>query len=173
MANVVMVIAPRVFRDEEYAEPKRVLESRGATVVTASVAPGECIGKLGMRATAEISVADAALRDWDATIFVGGAGASVFFDDPAAHALARRAAQADSSVLAAICIAPSTLAHAGLLSGVKATAFPSQMDDLIMHGAVWTGDSVTRDGQLVTGNGPEAAVEFAEEIGDMLGLDAD
>ena len=173
MANVVMVIAPKVFRDEEYAEPKRILESRGATVVTASVAPGECIGKLGMRAHADISVTDAALRDWDATIFVGGAGASVFFDDPAAHVLACRTADADGSILAAICIAPSTLARAGLLEGVHATAFPSQKEDLIEHGALWTGETVTVDGLLVTGNGPEAAVEFGEKIGDMLGLDAD
>lgn len=169
MPNVVMVIAPNVFRDEEYAEPKRVLESRGATIVTASVAPGECIGKLGLRAEASISVAEASNREWDATVFVGGAGASVFFDDPSAHVLARHAAES-GSVLAAICVAPSTLAHAGLLDGVKATAFPSQRDDLIAHGAVWTGDSVTVDGRLVTGNGPEAAVEFAEKIGDLLGL---
>ena len=57
MTTALMVIAPTVFRDEEYAEPKRVLEAHGVDVTTASVAPGECIGKLGMRATATISVA--------------------------------------------------------------------------------------------------------------------
>ena len=170
--DIVMVIAPKVFRDEEYSEPKRVFESRGATVVTASVTPGECIGKLGMRALAEISVADAASRDWDAVVFVGGAGASVYFDDPAGHELARRAA-AGTGVLAAICIAPSTLARAGLLSGVRATAFASQKDDLVAHGATWTGESVTTDGHIVTGNGPEAATEFGEAIGDLLGLPRD
>jgi protease I len=172
MPDVVMVIAPGVFRDEEYAEPKRVLESRGATVVTASVAPGECIGKLGLRVQATISVVDAAEREWDAVIFVGGAGAAVYFDDEAAHALARRAA-AGSGVLSAICIAPSTLARAGLLSGVRATAFPSQQDDLVAHGAEWTGEAVTVDGRIVTGNGPEAASEFGQTIGNLLGLPRD
>lgn len=169
MADVVMVIAPRVFRDEEYAVPKQILEERGACVVTASVSPGECIGKLGLRAEAEISVADAAKRAWDAVIFVGGAGASVYFDDEAAHELARRAAR-DGAVLSAICIAPSTLAHAGLLDGVRATAFPSQEDDLRDHGALWTGEEVTADELIVTGNGPEAAAEFGEKVGDLLGL---
>jgi len=169
MPDVVMVIAPAVFRDEEYAEPKRVLESRGATVVTASVAPGECIGKLGLRAYASISVAQAAKRDWDAVVFVGGAGAAVFFDDEAAHELARRAA-GGPGILSAICIAPSTLAHAGLLAGVRATAFASQEADLVAHGAAWTGDAVTTDGRIVTANGPEAATEFGEALGDMLGL---
>lgn len=172
MPDVVMVIAPKMFRDEEYAEPKRVLEARGATVVTASVAPGECIGKLGMRVLAEISVAEAASRDWDAVVFIGGAGAAVYFDDSVAHELARQAA-AGTGVLAAICIAPSTLAHAGLLSGVRATAFASQESDLVTRGATWTGESVTTDGRIVTGNGPEAATEFGEAIGDLLGLPRD
>ena len=169
MVDVVMVIAQRVFRDEEYAEPKRVLESRGAHVVTASVAPGECIGKLGLRVTADISVADATKKHWDAVVFVGGAGASVFFDDGAAHELAQNAWGTDA-VVSAICVAPSTLAHAGLLDGVSATAFPSQEADLRAHGALWTGARVTVDGRVITGNGPEAATEFGEAVADALGL---
>ena len=169
MVEVVMVIAPEIFRDEEYAEPKNVLESRGAHVVTASLTPGECIGKLGMRAVAELSVAQAARAEWDAVVFVGGAGAAVFFDDENAHDLAR-AALRGGHVLSAICIAPSTLAHAGLLEGVSATAFPSQEQDLRSHGARWTGDAVACDGSIVTANGPEAATEFGETIAEMLGL---
>ncbi|NTU70886.1 MAG: DJ-1/PfpI family protein [Coriobacteriia bacterium] len=170
MPRVLMVIAPEIFRDEEYAHPKEVLESRGAQVTTASVAPGECIGKLGMHAQAQISVRDAASESWDAVVFVGGAGASVFFDDPDAHALARSAGEGDG-VLAAICVAPSTLARAGLLGGVMATAFPSQRDDLVAHGALWSDGPVTVAGRIVTANGPEAAVEFGTAIGDLIGLE--
>jgi protease I len=164
-----MVIAPKVFRDEEYAKPKAILERRGAKVATASVTPGECIGKLGMKAQAELSVTDAAEREWDAAIFVGGGGAEVFFDDPAAHDLARSALEGNK-ILAAICIAPSVLAHAGLLEGVHATAFSSQEGDLRGHGALWTGAPVTIDGRIITANGPEAADEFGQAIGDALGL---
>lgn len=169
MVDVVMVIAQSVFRDEEYAEPKRVLESRGAHVVTASVAPGECIGKLGMRATADVSVAEATKKEWNGVVFVGGAGAAVFFDDGAAHQLAQDAWGKDA-IVSAICVAPSTLARAGLLDGVSATAFPSQEADLRAHGALWTGAKVTVDGRIVTGNGPEAATEFGEAVADALGL---
>ena len=169
MTRALMVIAPTVFRDEEYAVPKGVLEAHGVAVTTGSVEPGECIGKLGMHATATTSVRDAIEQSWDAVVFVGGAGAQVFFDDPDAHALAR--AQHESGrVLAAICIAPSTLARAGLLTGVRATAFPSQEQDLIAHGAEWTGDPVTVDGQIVTGNGPEAAEQFGQAIVRLLGV---
>lgn len=167
MSRVLMIIAPETFRDEEYADPKRVLESRGHEVVTASTRPGPCTGKLGLVAVADMALQDAIDQPWDAVVFVGGGGATVFFDDPVAHRLATQALSR-GAVLAAICIAPSTLAHAGLLTGVRATAFSSQREDLITHGAVWTGDDVTVDGRIVTGNGPSAAVEFGTAVADLL-----
>ncbi len=169
MPHVLMVIAPQIFRDEEYAHPVEVLERRGARVTTASLLPGTCVGKLGMTVEATLGIGDADPVDYDAVVFVGGGGASVFFDDPAAHALAR-AAQGAGSVVAAICIAPSTLAHADLLRGVRSTAFASQEDDLVAHGAVWTGAPVEIDGRIITANGPEAAYGFGEAIADAIGL---
>jgi protease I len=164
-----MVIAPEVFRDEEYAHPKEVLESRGVTVVTASTRPGPCRGKLGMTATADIALADADASDYDAILFVGGGGAEVFFDDVTAHRLARSAHEL-GRVVAAICIAPSTLARAGVLRGVRATAFPTQRDDLVAHGAIWTGRAVEVDGTIVTANGPDAAREFGTAVAELLGV---
>ena len=169
MPRVLMVIAPEVFRDEEYAQPKGVLEARGALVETASTRAGTCHGKLGMIAEATLAIAEADPADYDAVVFVGGGGAEVFFDDPVAHRLARGALAAHR-VVAAICIAPSTLARAGLLAGVRATAFPSQRDDLLAHGAIWTGTPVEVHGSIITANGPEAARDFGLAIGDALGL---
>lgn len=167
MARVVMVIAPEVFRDEEYADPKAVLEASGHEVVTASTRPGTCTGKLGMSATAHVSVTDAAEEAWDAVVFVGGGGSAVFFDDADAHRLARETF-ARGALVGAICIAPSTLAHAGLLEGVRATAFASQEADLVAHGAIWTGEPVTVDGRIVTANGPEAATAFGQALAERL-----
>jgi protease I len=169
MARVLMVIAPAVFRDEEYEHPKEVLEARGATVVTVSRSAGTCTGKLGATAEATLALADATAADYDAVIFVGGGGAETYFDDPVAHNLARTA-DALGRVVAAICIAPSILARAGLLRGVKVTAFGSQEDDLRRHGARWTGAPVQVDGRIITANGPAAARDFGVAIADALGL---
>ncbi|MDZ4168538.1 MAG: DJ-1/PfpI family protein [Coriobacteriia bacterium] len=169
MKSVVMVVAPSVFRDEEYAEPKAVLEASGATVVTASTSAGTVTGRFGLTAEATVSVADAALGVWDAAVFIGGAGASVFFDDPDAHGLARRTLAA-GGVIGAICIAPATLARAGLLQGIRATAFTTQRDDLTARGATWRDDPVVVDGHIVTANGPEAASAFGHAIASALAL---
>lgn len=169
MPKVLMVIAPDIFRDEEFTRPLEVLENRGANVLTASVQVGSCRGKFGLTAIADIALADAKPERFDAVVFVGGAGAQIFFDDEVAHAFARDMAAA-GKVVAAICIAPSTLARAGLLAGRRVTAFSSQEQDLVDHGAVFTGEPVEIDGNIITADGPEAAYPFGEAIADALGL---
>ena len=169
MKSVLMVIAPQQFRDEEYARPRAILEERGAWVETASTRPGQCHGKLGMATKADLALRDADPADYAAVIFVGGGGAEVFFDDSAAHKLAQAMHEA-GKVVAAICIAPSVLAHAGLLTGVSATAFSSQEEDLRAHGAIWTGKPVTVDGTIITANGPEASRLFGRAVAEAIGL---
>jgi len=164
-----MVIAPDMFRDEEYAHPKQVLERRGATVVTASVAAGPCTGRFGLHATADIAISDALGADYDAVAFVGGAGARTYFDDADAHRLAREAYDA-GRLVTAICIAPSILPRAGLLEGRHVTSFETQESDLLVHGAQWSAGPIVVDAPFITGNGPESAYEFGTAIADHLGL---
>lgn len=171
MPAVLMVIAPEMFRDEEYEHPREVLERRGASITTASVEAGPSLGRFGLKATADIALRDASAEDYDAVVFVGGPGASVYFDDPAALELAKAMASA-GKLVTAICIAPTILAHAGLLQGKRVTAFPSQEDEIRAHGALFTGNPVQSDGRIITANGPEAAYSFGETIGNALGLRA-
>lgn len=168
MSEILMVIAQTEFRDEEYEVPRRVFEAAGHHVTVASSTSGSCRGRFGATATADLSVKEAAEKPWDAVVFVGGGGAQVFFDDPEAHRLASDTLGADG-VVGAICIAPSILARAGLLKDVRATSFNSRSDDLALHGAAVVDSPVVVDGHIVTGNGPEAASEFAYEIVRLLG----
>lgn len=171
MKTAVLVIAPDQFRDEEYAAPKEVLERRGATVITASVAPGPCRGRFGLLARADAALREISPDEIDTVAFIGGGGSRVFFDDMDAHRLARTLYETGKPV-AAICIAPSTLARAGLLDKKRVTSFASQEDDLVAHGAVYTGAPVEVDGCVITANGPEAAVAFGEALADALELPA-
>jgi len=169
VARVLIIIAPDQFRDEEYTEPRDVLQSRGAEVVTASIAPGPCRGKLGMMAHADVAISEVQATDFEAVVFVGGGGSSIYFDDPVAHTLATDSLH-EGHVTAAICIAPSVLAHAGLLRDRRVTAFESQETDLVEHGAEFTGSPVEIDGAIITANGPAAAHDFGMAIADAIGL---
>ena len=103
--KVVMIIARKNFRDEELLKPKQILESEGAEVTVASSTLGTVVGMLGARAESNMLFTDINVADYDAIIFVGGMGASEYWDNATAHKIAQEAI-AQGKVLGAICIAP-------------------------------------------------------------------
>lgn len=165
--KVVMIVAHQGFRDEELLEPKKVLEARGAEVVVASSSLEEATGMLGGSVKPDLLVSDVRAADYDAVIFVGGQGATEYWEDPEAHRVAREVLE-EGKVLGAICLAPVTLANAGLLAGRKATVFSSESKRLEAAGAKYTGAGVEVDGRIVTASGPESAGEFGEAVADLL-----
>ena len=167
MAGILMVIAPEMFRDEELLEPKRVFEENGINAVIASKGVKNAKGKLGAVVDVDKDIREIRAEDYDAVVFVGGPGAAIYFDDDMALKLARDAYK-KCKVIAAICVAPSILANAGILKGKKATCFESQQENLKMKGAIYTGDDVTKDGKIITANGPGAAAEFGKKIMEAL-----
>lgn len=167
MKKAVMIIAQNQFRDEELFEPKKILEDGGVKVIIASSSTKPAAGKLGAIVNPDISLKQINVNEADAVIFVGGAGSSQYWDDPLAHKIAKDIVS-QNKVIAAICIAPVTLAKAGLLSGKKATVWPSEAGQLESAGAVHTGKAVEQDGKIVTANGPLAAKEFGKTILKLL-----
>jgi protease I len=165
--KVVLIIAHENFRDEEFFEPKETLESAGVDVTVASSSLGPAKGMLGATAEPDILIDDISVSDYDAVIFIGGSGSREYFDSPVAHSIAREAA-ASGKLLAAICIAPSTLANAGLLDGRKATCFSSEAGNLRSKGALFTGTPVEKDGMIITAEGPSSVEQFGKALLDAL-----
>jgi protease I len=165
--RVVLIIAHEGFRDEEYTEPHAVLEDQGFQVTVASSSLETATGMLGATVQPDILVSDIVVSDYAAIVFVGGPGAAEYWDDPTAHRIAQEAV-AQGKVLAAICIAPVTLARAGVLQGKQATVFESATGEVEAGGATCTGESVVRDGLIITANGPSAARQFGETIAAAL-----
>ncbi|MFA5115328.1 MAG: DJ-1/PfpI family protein [Candidatus Omnitrophota bacterium] len=163
MKKIIMVISESNFRDEEFLEPREIFKKAGLEVKIASSALGEARGALGARVRPDVLVSDIRPEDFDAIVFVGGQGASRYWDDPSVHKLIRNAA-ADGKVIAAICIAPVTLAKSGVLKGRRATVWHSEGAQIQKAGAVYTAKGVERDGRVITASGPDYAGEFGREI---------
>ncbi|WP_347273563.1 DJ-1/PfpI family protein [Candidatus Kuenenia sp.] len=161
--KVVMIIAKNNFRDEELLEPKAILEKNGAAVTIASSSLKESTGMLGAKVSPDILFTEIAVGDYDAVIFVGGTGSSEYWDNPTAHTIAKEASKANK-IVGAICIAPVTLAKAGLLKGKKATTYSSTVNDIKSEGANYTGEGVEKDGNIITADGPVSAKKFGEAI---------
>jgi len=166
--KVVMIVAPRDFRDEEYFTTKKILEEAGLRVVTASRLKGKKVtGMLGGTVVPDITLAEVNLEEYAGVVFVGGSGAAVYFADEKALGLAREAAKR-GLVTGAICIAPSILANAGVLKGRRATVFPSEKKNLAAKGARCLDRHVVTDEKIVTADGPGAAEEFARALVRLL-----
>jgi len=62
-------------------------------------------------------------------------------------------------IVAAVCHGPWVLISAGIVKGKKVTGYFAIKDDLINAGAIYTGNDVEVDGNLITATDPKAMVK--------------
>lgn len=167
--SILIVLANKDFRDEEYNTPRQAFDENGLSVKIAAADPDDCTGIGGTVVSPDFTFDEINSNEFDAILFVGGIGVESLFANDLALDLARQF-NAEGKIVAAICWAPVILANAGLLKGKKATAWTGAQKDLAAKGAVYTGEVVCVDGNIVTASGPEAAEEFALKILNLLGL---
>lgn len=165
--KVAMVIAKDGFRDEEYFQPKEVLTKAGILVDTYSSSTGTAVGMLGAKVKVDKKIDEIKIEDYDAVVFVGGIGSSEYWDNSTAHKIVQEAIK-QNKIIAAICIAPITLAKAGILKDKKATVFSSEVEQLKKFGANYTAKDVEVDGKIITASGPHVAKQFGEKIKELL-----
>ncbi|MFN0152161.1 MAG: DJ-1/PfpI family protein [bacterium] len=169
--NVLMVIAPEDFRDEELATPKAILEKEDAKVTVASTRAGTCEGMLGARVTPDTTLAAETAAKYDAIVVVGGGGSPAhLWGNTALHSILRDA-KASNKVIAGICLSGAALARAGVLAGKNATVWRTDESIAEMReGKAKLADApVVVDGRVVTANGPDAANDFGRKIAQLLG----
>jgi 4-methyl-5(b-hydroxyethyl)-thiazole monophosphate biosynthesis len=75
---------------------------------------------------------------------------------------------ASGKYTAAICAAPKVLAHAGILSGRRATSYPGVLEGLQLSDVVLREEPVVKDGRVITSRGPGTAMDFALELVETL-----
>lgn len=169
--RALLIIACENFRDEEYLHTREELEKAGVSVRVASTRKGTCTGMFGTKASAELSLDEVVVDEYDAIIFIGGSGVPSVRANPKSVEIVKEAYE-KGKVLAAICWAPTILAKAGVLEGKRATVWNgpdrefgmSTSEYLESKGAKYTGNPVEVDGKIITANGPAAARDFGRAI---------
>ena len=164
--KVLMVIPHTQFRDEEFFEPKKILEDEGATVVVASTSVRACRGMKGGVAQAEITIADAKAEDFAAVVLCGGTSVPEFFwKDKKLQELVTAMAAANK-VVAAICLSTVVLAKAKLLTGREATVYylPEAIEELKAGGARYVQETLLIHNNLILAEGPPDSHRFGQAI---------
>jgi protease I len=164
--KVLIVIPHTQFRDEEFFEPKKILEDEGATVSVASTKVGICRGMKGGVTQAEIAIADAKAEDYACVVLCGGSSVPEFFwKDKKLQDLVA-AMSAAGKIVAAICLSTVVLAKAKLLAGREATVYflPEALEELKTGGAKYVKETLLIHGNIILAEGPPDSQRFGQAI---------
>ena len=142
----------------DFTGPHQVLvRTPNADVVVASMG-GQDIDAEGLRFS---NLADlATLERCDLLCVPGGFGTTDAMLDPAFMAEIRRLG-AGATYLTSVCTGSLILGAAGFLTGKRATSHWAWRDQLSEFGAIVSDERVVRDGNVFTGGGVTAGIDFA------------
>ncbi|HKL29543.1 MAG TPA: DJ-1/PfpI family protein [Natrialbaceae archaeon] len=115
------------------------------------------------------TMADVDPADYDALVIPGGRAPEYLRTYDEVLDVARHFFEEDKPV-AALCHGPLILAAAGVLDGYTCSAYPALKADVESAGATFS-DTVTRDGNLVTGTAWPDHPEWIAEFLDLLGTE--
>ena len=167
MSRVLVPLAEG-FEEIEAVTVVDLLRRAGIEVHTVSLDGPRVTGSHGITVLADRAL-DAAMADeYDMIVLPGGMpGAGHLKSDARVISLLRRFA-AEGRYTAAICAAPSVLAHAGLLEECAATSFPGFLTPASAPGIQLRKDPVVVDGKVVTSRGAGTAMEFGLALIELL-----
>ena len=152
------------FEDVEALIPVDVWRRGGLDVVTVSTTEFPLVRSAhGVNIEADMMFEQCDFADADLLFLPGGMpGASnLYGHEGVCKAIADQ--HAAGKKVAAICASPAVvLAPLGILDGKRATCYPG-FEHALMQ-ATYTGELVTVDGNVTTGEGPAAAFPFAYEL---------
>ena len=164
MAKVFQFMA-NGFEDIEALIPVDVLRRGGVDIKTVSIYDTNIVESAhGVQMVTDLTFEEAEpmLKDADLLMLPGGMPGATNLNE---HEGLKKAlvAQAEAGkMVSAICAAPLVLGGLGILKGKRATCYPGFEQTL--EGAEYTEDLWTIDGNIITGEGPAAALPYAYSL---------
>ncbi len=161
---MIYVYLAEGFEEVEALTAVDVMRRAGIKVQTVSITGDKLVrGTHGINVEADILYEEADHAKCEMIVLPGGLPGADYLNEH--EDLAKqivRFAEDKSKKVAAICAAPQVFGTCGILEGKKATIYPS-MEDCLKGGQA-TDESVTVDGNIITGMGPALAMEFALKL---------
>ena len=170
MKKVLFIIAHHGFQPVEYGTAKKVLQSAGVQIITASNLSGVAVSSTNESVLVDIVLDDVEISNYDGIFFIGGPGALANLDNEKSYRIIREVA-VSGKIWGAICISPRILASAGVLKNKKVTGWDKDNElagIFVKAGAEYVHESVVVDENLITGNWPLAAEEWGRAIARAL-----
>lgn len=157
---MVYVYLAEGFEEVEALTSVDVLRRAGVEVQTVSITGNKAVrGSHGITVEADILFVNADHENCEMLVMPGGLpGAEYLQNHTGLKEQIQRFARENRNI-AAICAAPMMLGAHGVIAGRCATIYPGMEEKLV--GGTATGEAVTVDGNIITGQGPAKAMAFA------------
>jgi len=167
--TVLIFLPQQLFSSEEFEPALRRLSLAGVQTRLVAADSGIAVSMSQLVVRLDLALCDVNVADYAGLVLIGGSGAAIYWDDTLLQAKCREFA-ASGKVVAAIGIAPVTLARAGVLKGRKATAFRDRatVDWLKQAGAKYSFKGVVADRNIITAQSSEQARAFGQAVADAV-----
>ena len=165
--NTVYVFFADGFEEIEAFTPVDVMRRAGLNVEMVSVTPDEIVvGAHAIPVLCDKNIVNCDFSDAAMLLLPGGMPGAATLGESKELAKALEGFAEQQKPIAAICAAPMVLGKLGILKGKKATCYPGF--EQYLEGATYTASLVEKDGNIITGKGPGAAMGFAMAIVELL-----
>ena len=155
---MVYILLGTGFEEIEALAPCDILRRGGVQVALVGVNGPEITGGHGITVRADLTVEQLDRAQLEMIVLPGGlGGAQALGASPPAMEAVSWAYEHDKWV-AAICAAPTLLPRLGISQGKRCVCYPGMEDQV--EGAEMVKANAVRDGRLLTGRGPGAALDF-------------
>jgi len=169
--KVLFILMPTGFQETEFNVPFKALIDEGYQVDVAGLAQGPATGHADKQFTPNVQLTDLTTADFNrykALIIPGGPGSSEhLWDNPLVQKTIKYFHD-NKKLVAAICHACVALAQTGILTGKKATVYPSDQakQEFKLHGVhfVDEGCYIDKNESIITAQSPKFAKLFADAI---------
>jgi len=163
--TVIMYLPQQLFNEQEFEPALRRISQAGVNTLLVASDSGVAVSMSQLIVNLDLLLRDVNVADYAGLVLIGGSGAALHWDDSLLQARCREFA-ASGKVVAAIGIAPITLARAGVLKGRRATVFRDRtaVDWLRQAGTNFSFKGVVRDQNIITAASSEQARDFGQAV---------
>ena len=164
LQNSFLIFLPKKdFNEEEFTIVRKRLLKAGKQVFITSDDQSVCSGSKGMKVKSDTNFYNVNVNNFAAIILIGGAGSRTYWKNEALNKIIKKFFDS-KKVVAAICSSPVTLAKAGILQNKKATCYSEDKMELINAGIDYQDKNVVVDGNVVTAENVQSALQFIEAV---------
>ena len=160
----IAVLVEDIYQDLEVWYPYLRLKEAGCEVYAIGTGRSKIYrSKHGYEIQEDLSITEAAKRDFDAVVIPGGYAPDILRRYEEVNTFVRTLFE-KGKVVASICHGGWVLASAGILKGKTATSFFAIKDDMVNAGAKFVDEEVAVDGNLITSRKPEDLPAFMRAV---------